>query len=90
MTQILSADSERLNQKDIREEIGHNFERVEVFYKSLNFELIEETPMYTPTTLLSNIGGNIGLWLGWTALTLLEIIQWIYHSIVLTWRFYKK
>ena len=34
-----------------------------------------ETPLYTPTQLLSEIGGQLGIWIGVSVITLVEVIE---------------
>ncbi|XP_048240370.1 acid-sensing ion channel 4-A-like [Haliotis rufescens] len=53
-----------------------------VFYKSLNYEKIETRPAYDWKSLLSDVGGQAGLWLGFSLLTLWEIFELIVDVVV--------
>ncbi len=53
----------------ISETVGIN-----VYYKSLITEVRETTNSYTPWSLISDIGGNTGLFLGFTLLTMGEVL----------------
>ena len=52
---------------------------VKIFYKSLDFKVIEQRRSFGITALLGNIGGLIGLTIGASYITLFEIteIVWI-------------
>ncbi|XP_060598499.1 acid-sensing ion channel 4-A-like [Ruditapes philippinarum] len=59
-----------------------NFLRVLIYYEDLNYELIEEEPLYEPVRFLSDIGGTMGLFLGASALTFVEILQLVLELIL--------
>ncbi len=61
----------------VKSELAANLVRVEVFLRHLNYYTVSESPSYDMTDLLSDFGGNIGLWLGWSALTLFELFDLI-------------
>ena len=71
-----SATVESLNR-----EIKKNFVRVEIYYQNLNFQKIEEKPSYSPTQLITDFGGNIGLWIGWSFLTFLEVFVFLVNTM---------
>ena len=54
-----------------------NFIHIDVFYQELNYEEIEENPAFEFLSLLSEIGGFMGLLLGASALTLFELLDYI-------------
>ncbi|XP_012941892.1 amiloride-sensitive sodium channel subunit gamma-like [Aplysia californica] len=55
--------------------LRQNLLKLHVFYEQLNFEKIVTTPKYDWSILLSNIGGQLGLWLGFSLLTAFEVIE---------------
>ncbi|XP_030062678.1 degenerin deg-1 [Microcaecilia unicolor] len=52
-----------------------NFVKVVVYFKQLNYELIEEEPSMTEIDLISNMGGLVGLWVGFSVCTLAEFFE---------------
>ena len=71
----------QLSAKSLQEKLKENFVRVEVYFEALNFQKIKESPAYTGVDFLSDFGGNIGLWLGWSVLGLFEVIQFFYECL---------
>ena len=68
---------------NLQHEIKQNFARLEVNFESLTFQKITERPKYSLSNLFGTIGGNLGLWLGWSILSVMELIQWIGMTIIL-------
>ena len=54
---------------------------VNVFYDNMNYNLIEEHSEISIETLLAFIGGNLGLFLGISVLSLIEILEIIFYII---------
>ncbi|KAK6021701.1 Amiloride-sensitive sodium channel, partial [Ostertagia ostertagi] len=52
---------------------------IEIYYEQLNFETLKETAGYTMVNLFSDFGGNIGLWIGFSVITICEIIELIFE-----------
>ncbi|XP_041359965.1 amiloride-sensitive sodium channel subunit beta-like [Gigantopelta aegis] len=52
-----------------------SFVRIRVYYGTLNYESITETPEYTLERFLSDIGGTLGLWIGCSVLSLVEVVE---------------
>ncbi|XP_066937274.1 uncharacterized protein [Macrobrachium rosenbergii] len=46
-----------------------------IYIDSPYYEIIEETPAYTFDTLLSNIGGSLGLFIGVSVISIVEVIE---------------
>ncbi|XP_018424197.1 PREDICTED: degenerin unc-8-like [Nanorana parkeri] len=63
--------------------IRDNFVKVVVYFKQLNFEMIEEEPSMTEINLISNMGGLVGLWVGFSVCTLAEFFELFLDVIVL-------
>ncbi|XP_059145901.1 amiloride-sensitive sodium channel subunit alpha-like [Physella acuta] len=55
--------------------VRNNFLRLEIYYETLNFEVSTSSPTFDWNSLLGNIGGQLGLWLGFSVLTAVEIVQ---------------
>ena len=70
-----------LSAKQLQEHFRENFARLEVYFEALNFQQITESEAYTFTDFLSDFGGNIGLWLGWSVLALFEVVQFCYECV---------
>ncbi|KJH46915.1 degenerin [Dictyocaulus viviparus] len=51
-----------------------NAAMVEVFYEQLNYELLQETEAYGLVNLIADFGGHLGLWLGFSVITLMEVV----------------
>lgn len=56
-----------------------------IFYADIQYTVVDEHPSETPESLISGIGGLLGLWLGCSALSLVHtvyfIVQWISRRI---------
>ena len=49
-----------------------------VYYESLILETRETTDSYTAWSLISDIGGNTGLFLGFTLLSGVELVMYVF------------
>ncbi|XP_071477871.1 acid-sensing ion channel 1C-like [Diadema antillarum] len=63
------------------EYIDNNIAIISFYYEALNYETIEMLPEYTLPTLLAVIGGNMGLFLGASALTVVQFGEYIVDEI---------
>ncbi|XP_067660960.1 amiloride-sensitive sodium channel subunit gamma-like [Haliotis asinina] len=59
-----------------------NMARLNVFYKELKYQKIQTKPAYDWKSLLSDVGGQAGLWLGFSLLTLAEILELIVDVVI--------
>ncbi|PIO22935.1 hypothetical protein AB205_0077470, partial [Aquarana catesbeiana] len=59
--------------------IAENFLVLDVFFEALNFETIEQKKAYEVAGLLGDIGGQMGLFIGASILTILEIFDYLYE-----------
>ena len=57
--------------KECNKEYKANGAMIEVFYEQLNYEVLSESPAYGFVNLLSDFGGQFGLWLGVCVLCLI-------------------
>ena len=72
---------EGLTKKHIHNSIKENFVRLEIFYESTRYHIIKETKTYTHMDLLSDFGGSVSLWLGWSIFAVLELIIFLVQCI---------
>ncbi|XP_031561612.1 degenerin deg-1-like [Actinia tenebrosa] len=54
-----------------------NYLEMRVYYKDLNNEVTEEKSSYGPVDFVSDIGGQLGLWLGVSVLAAVEVLELI-------------
>ncbi|CCF23432.1 Degenerin-like protein unc-105 [Caenorhabditis elegans] len=59
------------------EKYRKNAAMVQIFYEELNYETMQESPAYTLTSVLADLGGLTGLWIGASVVSLLEIVTLI-------------
>ncbi|XP_077870415.1 epithelial sodium channel subunit gamma-like [Saccoglossus kowalevskii] len=63
-----------------------NLVRVQIYFKELNFQSITESPAYSEFDLISDIGGQLGLWIGVSMITVCEIFQFLGVLVKLLFR----
>ncbi|KAL2081490.1 hypothetical protein ACEWY4_023343 [Coilia grayii] len=61
------------------EYIRDNFLVLDIFFEALNYETIEQKKAYDVAGLLGDIGGQMGLFIGASILTVLEILDYLYE-----------
>jgi hypothetical protein len=66
-----SIDEKKLNSDRAKESVV----RVNIFYDSLSYTMSTESPKMDVVSLLSNIGGNLGLFLGVSLISVCELIE---------------
>ena len=55
--------------------VTDNFVRVNVYLSDMEVEVQEQQPSYRLSNLFSDIGGTLGLWVGLSLLTVVELVQ---------------
>nr|XP_054756187.1 amiloride-sensitive sodium channel subunit gamma-like [Lytechinus pictus] len=61
--------------------IDTNVVKVIVYFSSLEYENFYQTPEYTVYDLISALGGQVGLWIGVSVLTVFEFIELLYDIL---------
>uniref|UniRef100_H3C7V1 Acid-sensing (proton-gated) ion channel 1a n=1 Tax=Tetraodon nigroviridis TaxID=99883 RepID=H3C7V1_TETNG len=61
--------------------IKDNILVLDIFFEALNYETIEQKKAYEVAGLLGDIGGHMGLFIGASILTILEIFDYLYEVI---------
>ncbi|XP_071517138.1 uncharacterized protein [Panulirus ornatus] len=54
-----------------------------IYLDSKSFELFDESPTYTWDTLLSNLGGSLGLFVGVSMVSLMEVLELLLDLLIL-------
>ena len=54
---------------------SQSFLLLNIFYNELNYQRIEESFVYDEINLLADIGGQLGLWIGVSVITVFELIE---------------
>ncbi|CAD5126311.1 DgyrCDS14464 [Dimorphilus gyrociliatus] len=60
-----------------------NFAKVDVFYKEMNYQKITQQEKFGFLSLLSEVGGFMGLVLGASVITIIEFIEFFVYKIIL-------
>ncbi|XP_006822315.1 acid-sensing ion channel 1B-like [Saccoglossus kowalevskii] len=84
-TALLKKDIRRSNKAMSNytlEHIRENVLALTMFFEELNFETVDQLPETTIIDLLGIIGGNMGLFLGASFLTLLQIVEYLLDECV--------
>lgn len=72
-----------LNKTDITEEyIYDNMLSVQIFFESMDYEEIVEVPARTDASLLGSLGGAIGLFIGASLYSVLELLAFVAKTII--------
>ncbi|XP_078617329.1 epithelial sodium channel subunit alpha-like [Branchiostoma floridae x Branchiostoma japonicum] len=58
-----------------------NLLKLSVYFEQLNLQTITESPAYGVENLLGDLGGQLGLWLGVSVMTVLEVVELIVDII---------
>ena len=61
------------------EYVYQNFLRVNIFYEDLAYEVIQEKKEWTSQKLISDVGGQMGIWIGASLFSLVEIMVLVFH-----------
>ncbi|XP_067890548.1 acid-sensing ion channel 4-A [Heterodontus francisci] len=61
--------------------VKENYLVLDIYFEVLNYETIEQKKAYDVAGLLGDIGGHMGLFIGASLLTVLEILDYIYELI---------
>ncbi|KAK2167589.1 hypothetical protein LSH36_26g10034 [Paralvinella palmiformis] len=69
-------DTDEQKTKVLRE----NFLRLHIYFQDLNYQKIEEVPEYEMEQFLSDLGGTMGLWVGASFITLMELFYFVICS----------
>lgn len=67
------------------EDVKSSYAAIEIAFDRIAVEEIEEKPMILFPALLSNIGGNLGLFFGLSVLTFTEIFELVFVFIAIWW-----
>nr|CAB3223586.1 acid-sensing ion channel 2 [Phallusia mammillata] len=61
--------------------VKDNFVKLNIFFEALNYETIEQKVAYEIPGLFGDIGGQMGLFIGASILTLLELFNYLYEVV---------
>ncbi|XP_066292698.1 amiloride-sensitive sodium channel subunit alpha-like [Branchiostoma lanceolatum] len=64
-------------QKLTAEEASANFVELTIYFEGLYYDKISQAPAYEVINLLGDIGGQLGLWMGVSVMTVLEFFEFI-------------
>ena len=72
------------------DQLKRNVLSLNIYYDDLQYRLVEEVPAMDLFTLISNVGGTLGLFLGMSFLSFLEIAELLLEIILLKIDIYKE
>ncbi|XP_006815229.1 epithelial sodium channel subunit alpha-like [Saccoglossus kowalevskii] len=56
----------------------NNLLKVNIYYEQFNYESITESPAYQAEDFLSDVGGQMGLWIGMSVITIFEFLEFVF------------
>ena len=59
------------------ETVARSIVKMNIFYESLSYTLVTESPKLNGVSLLASIGGSLGLFLGVSTFSLFEVVEFI-------------
>ncbi|XP_022808877.1 acid-sensing ion channel 1C-like [Stylophora pistillata] len=71
-------------------ETSDHFLKLKIYYGQLDFEVIEEEEAYSIPSFLSDIGGLMGMWIGISVLTIVELLELIITLCITVFKMYLK
>ena len=78
------------NHTDFKTGYSTNLVNIVVYYDTLAYTRVTESPAISEVTLMSNIGGQIGLFLGMSLLGIVELIETTVYIVRSIYRINKK
>lgn len=66
-----------------QEFVQNNCLKLQIYYEVLNYVVIKTNPAYDWNKLLSDIGGQLGLWMGSSLLSAIELFQFVFEMLAL-------
>ena len=63
------------------EYVYRNFLKVNIYFSELAFEQVKEMPEWTNQKLVSDIGGQMGIWIGASLFSVLELIIFLFYFL---------
>uniref|UniRef100_F1KZA3 Degenerin deg-1 n=1 Tax=Ascaris suum TaxID=6253 RepID=F1KZA3_ASCSU len=76
-------DCEGMTERECETYYSKNAAMVEVYYEQLNYELLKESEAYGLVNLLADVGGHLGLWMGFSVITIIECAVLLFDLITL-------
>ncbi|CAH3139010.1 unnamed protein product [Pocillopora meandrina] len=86
----LIAKTHEEHNRNHSEETSDHFLKLKIYYGELDFEVIEEEEAYTMPSFLSDIGGLMGMWIGISVLTIVELLELIAVLFITVFKMYSK
>ncbi|KAJ1354695.1 hypothetical protein KIN20_011696 [Parelaphostrongylus tenuis] len=59
---------------------------LEIYYEQMSYEILKESESYSIVNLVSDVGGQMGLWMGASVLTAIEIVIFLIDVFTITIR----
>ena len=70
-----------INKIETIDDARKNLLLVNIYYSDISYNYISESPYWTWTSLFSNFGGQLGLFIGMSVLSFIEFIDLIFQLI---------
>lgn len=60
-----------------------NYVSLVIFFNDMSYQMFTDIPAYDWPKLVSDIGGQMGLWLGLSVITSIEILELLFDTLLL-------